>query len=84
MEGSEQTSDTKMESVPPPPLSSQNRTFYSSNAPAYNLLDHPEFYMLGPANNQPFPNNPEREARRVLDSYGGRLHYSENDEEATR
>ena len=42
--------------------------------------------LLGPSNtNQGFPNtNPEREARRVLDSYGGRLHYSENDEEATR
>ena len=72
-----------MESVPGP-TASQNRTFYPSNVPAYNLLDHPEFYMLGPANNQPFPNNPEREARRVLDSYSGRTLYSESDDETGR
>jgi len=82
MEDKEQKTSTKMEPLPP----SQNRGFLTSNAPAYNLLDHPEFYMLGPSNtNQGFPNtNPEREARRVLDSYSGRSHYTENDEEATR
>ena len=50
------------------------------------LISNPIF-LLGPSNtNQGFPNNPnpEREARRVLDSYGGRSHYMENDEEATR
>ena len=44
-------------------------------------------FLLGPSNtNQGLPSNPnpEREARRVLDSYSGRLHYTENDEEATR
>ena len=43
MEGKEQKTSTKMEPLPP----SQNRGFLTSNAPAYNLLDHPEFYMLG-------------------------------------
>ena len=50
------------------------------------LISNP-ISLLGPSNtNQGFPNNPnpEREARRVLDSYGGRSHYMENDEEATR
>ena len=38
--------------------------------------------LLGPSNtNQGLPSNPnpEREARRVLDSYSGRLHYTENE-----
>jgi hypothetical protein len=43
MEDKEQKTSTKMEPLPP----SQNRGFLTSNAPAYNLLDHPEFYMLG-------------------------------------
>ena len=43
MEGKEQKTSTKMEPLPP----LQNRGFLASNAPAYNLLDHPEFYMLG-------------------------------------
>ena len=40
-------------------------------------------FIIGPQNNPGFP-DPEREARRVLDSYGGRTHYSENDDEAGR
>ena len=43
MEDKEQKTSSKMEPLPP----SQNRGFLTSNAPAYNLLDHPEFYMLG-------------------------------------
>ena len=39
---------TKMDPLPPNPPIPQNRaTFFPSNAPPYNLLDHPEFYMLG-------------------------------------
>jgi len=59
--------------------------FQQNNFPAYNLLDHPEFYMLGPntnpypngPNTNPYPNGPENEARRILDSYGGRFMYSD-------
>ena len=55
-----------------------NRFQNNSATPAYNLLDHPEFYMLGPSNQTPY-NLAESEARSVLDSYSGRFVYSDNE-----